>query len=372
MIHEPERWKADYERDGYLVVRDVVDPDLLGRLRAGIDEITRDPDSLPDRLKRYLDFERNYVKAAPHMNEYSSAEVGNALRNIMELPLFSPLFAEFILHAPLLDVLETLFASSEFSFHNYKCIVKAPRVSSRFRWHRDLPYLFHTTPDLITAMICLDDMTSENGGDGRPARIAPGTAGGRHPRRRGHPRRKASARSARDGDLPGGVGGALPREHHPRGRGEQVGGTAEECDRDLGGTGNVPGESEPLGMAGTHAPFGRPGTATAGAHELPAPGRGGRSHIGRDAVIGQGIHLYQYERESGGRTLVRRTTLIHAPTMRSTVADHQPCRVPIRASTSTMSPETMVPAAAPTIAPRSPPAPLPMVAPVMSPTSGRP
>ena len=70
-----------------------------------------------------------------------------------ELPLFDPIFAELILHEPLLDILEALFESSEFAFHNYKCIIKAPRVSSRFCWHRDLPYLQHSTPNLITAML---------------------------------------------------------------------------------------------------------------------------------------------------------------------------------------------------------------------------
>ena len=81
----------------------------------------------------------------------------------MELPLFDPYLARFIGYDPLLDILQTLFASTEFHFHNYKCINKAPAVSSPFVWHRDLPYLYHSTPNLITAMFCLDDMTEENG-----------------------------------------------------------------------------------------------------------------------------------------------------------------------------------------------------------------
>ena len=43
------------------------------------------------------------------------------------------MFADLICYEPLLDVLEAIFASTEFSFHNYKCIIKAQRVSSRFR-----------------------------------------------------------------------------------------------------------------------------------------------------------------------------------------------------------------------------------------------
>jgi ectoine hydroxylase-related dioxygenase (phytanoyl-CoA dioxygenase family) len=163
MKHEPDVWKTQYERDGYLVVKDVLDPATLQALRDGIERITRDPDSLPEHLKFWIDFERNRVKKSPNYNDLTSEQVGNAVRNIMELPRFDPIFAELICYKPLLDVLETLFGSTEFSFHNYKCIVKAPRVSSMFQWHRDLPYLQHSTPNLITAMLCLDEMTEANG-----------------------------------------------------------------------------------------------------------------------------------------------------------------------------------------------------------------
>lgn len=163
MKHEPQRWQADYERDGYLVVQDCLDGDTLAKLRQEIEKITAAPDDLPPRLKYFLDFERDYVAKNPHYNELTSAQVGNALRNIMELPLFSPVFSDLILYNPLLDVLETIFGTGEFHFHNYKCIIKAPKVSSKFCWHRDLPYLQHSGPNLITAILCLDDMTEQNG-----------------------------------------------------------------------------------------------------------------------------------------------------------------------------------------------------------------
>lgn len=161
--HDPTRWKTDYDRDGFLIVEDVLDADTLASLRKALEKITEDPDALPPRLRAHVQLERDYVKQKPKYNELGADQVGNAARNIMELPLFDPRFAELICYEPLLDVLETLFESSEFHFHNYKCITKAPKVSSAFRWHRDLPYLEHTTPNLITAMLCLDPMTPENG-----------------------------------------------------------------------------------------------------------------------------------------------------------------------------------------------------------------
>jgi len=163
MKHDPQRWQADYERNGYLVVPDCLDPKTLAQLRQEIAKITAAPDDLPPRLKQYLDFERDYVAQNPRYNDLSAAQVGNALRNIMELPVFAPAFADVILYQPLLDVLETLFGTTEFHFHNYKCIIKAPKVSSKFCWHRDLPYLQHSSPNLITAILCLDDMTEQNG-----------------------------------------------------------------------------------------------------------------------------------------------------------------------------------------------------------------
>jgi ectoine hydroxylase-related dioxygenase (phytanoyl-CoA dioxygenase family) len=163
MKHDPRRWKNDYERDGFLVVENLLDARTLASLREGIERITADPDSFPPPLKRWLHFERDFVREKPSTNEFDSQQVGNALKNIMELPLFDKRFAQLIVYPPLLDVLETLIETKEFAFHNYKCIIKAPRVSSRFQWHRDLPYLAHTGPNLITAMLCLDDMTEANG-----------------------------------------------------------------------------------------------------------------------------------------------------------------------------------------------------------------
>jgi len=163
--HEPKRWQQDYQRDGYLLVEDLVDPDTLGVLRREVEKITADPDSLPPHLRRHVELERDYLQADSQRkyNDLGEAQVGNAVRNIMELPLFSPDLARLIAYEPLLDVLEVLFGTPEFHFHNYKCIIKAPKVSSAFRWHRDLPYLRHSSANLITAMLCLDPMTIENG-----------------------------------------------------------------------------------------------------------------------------------------------------------------------------------------------------------------
>lgn len=164
MQHNPAQWKQDYDRDGYLMVENVIDPNTLAGLHAAYDRIVDGLDDLPPVLRRHVQTEADYFDQQPQYNtDVSRDQLTGVPRNIMELPLFDPAFADLIAYKPVLDILEALFGSSEFHFHNYKCIVKAPRVSSVFRWHRDLPYLQHSTPNLITAMLCLDPMTADNG-----------------------------------------------------------------------------------------------------------------------------------------------------------------------------------------------------------------
>jgi hypothetical protein len=163
MKQDPAKWKLDYERDGYVVIPDCLDPQTLDRLRQATDKIGKNYKHLTPHQRVHVHFEKEFLKFQPETNELTEEQVEGAIKQVMELPIFDQVLAELICHPPLLDVLEALFETSEFAFHNYKAIIKAPRVSSAFVWHRDLPYLQHTSPNLMTAMICLDEMSEANG-----------------------------------------------------------------------------------------------------------------------------------------------------------------------------------------------------------------
>jgi ectoine hydroxylase-related dioxygenase (phytanoyl-CoA dioxygenase family) len=61
----------------------------------------------------------------------------------------------------LLDVLEQLIGP-DILFHYSKVHLKGPRVGSVVEWHQDFSFYPHTNTDLVTAMIYLDDATTEN------------------------------------------------------------------------------------------------------------------------------------------------------------------------------------------------------------------
>lgn len=157
---EPEKWLHDYAETGYLVVENVVEPTLLEALRQALEAIEAGVanETLPPSLRSHVVLERDRTR---HL--HTGVVDSDAISLIMELPLFAPVFRDLILYPRVLDILETLFGSSEFAFHNYKAVYKMPGGAAPFQWHRDLPYLHHTSPNLLTCMLCLDPMTRENG-----------------------------------------------------------------------------------------------------------------------------------------------------------------------------------------------------------------
>jgi Phytanoyl-CoA dioxygenase (PhyH) len=167
MKHEPEVWRNTFQDDGYLIVRDLLPSELLSRLCAVMDRITRDPESLPAPLKREIFLERDHVKNNPQWYPNCSPEhSGNAVRQIAKLLSFDPVFIELLCYRPLLDVLMTLFDSPEFGLHLMVGRPKAARVGngiSNGAFHRDTPQEQFTSANIITAMICMDEMTNENG-----------------------------------------------------------------------------------------------------------------------------------------------------------------------------------------------------------------
>jgi hypothetical protein len=133
-----------------------------------LEKIAESLDSLPPELKGKLFLERDHVKNNPqwYAGVLTPEECGNSLRQIEDLALFDPVFAELICYPPLLDVLETLFESSEFSFNYLIGRPKAARVGNGIsdgNFHRDTPFEDFTLVNTIVVILCLNDMTGENG-----------------------------------------------------------------------------------------------------------------------------------------------------------------------------------------------------------------
>jgi hypothetical protein len=168
MDHAPQEWRRRYQDDGFVIVPGLLEPDLASRLRQDMDRITAGVETLPPRLKEKIFLERDHVRNNPqwYSGVLAPEDCGGAVRQIADLGLFAPVFAGLICHPPLLEVLETLFDSPEFSFTFATGRPKAARVGNGINngsFHRDAPFEDATSINTVIALLFLDDVGGDNG-----------------------------------------------------------------------------------------------------------------------------------------------------------------------------------------------------------------
>jgi ectoine hydroxylase-related dioxygenase (phytanoyl-CoA dioxygenase family) len=168
MKDAPNEWQRAFRDDGFVIVQELLDLALVSRLREAMDRITGNVEGLRPHLKEKIFLERDHVKNNPqwYAGTLAPEDCGGAVRQVADLGLFGPLFAELIACPPLLDVLEALFASTDFSLIQMVGRPKAARVGngiSNGSFHRDTPFADFTSADTITVLLSLDDMTGGNG-----------------------------------------------------------------------------------------------------------------------------------------------------------------------------------------------------------------
>ena len=168
MQHAPDEWQRAYQDDGFFIVPDLLDSALVSTLQDGLEKITGGVANLPPRLQEKLFLERDHVRNNPqwYTGVLAPENCGGAVRQVADLGLFAPAFAELICHPPLLEVLAALFASPEFSFTYMVGRPKAARVGngiSNGHFHRDTPFEDATSTNTVIALLCLDDLAGDNG-----------------------------------------------------------------------------------------------------------------------------------------------------------------------------------------------------------------
>lgn len=169
MINKLDASKNDFQENGFVIIENLLDEATLEKLRLSLGKITNAPNAVSTELAGKLFFERQHVKNNPqwYENILTLDECGESVRQIADLPLFDAAFADLICYPPMLNVLESLFESPEYSFTMMIARPKAARVGngiSNGNFHRDTPFEDFTEVNTIVSILCLDDMTGENGG----------------------------------------------------------------------------------------------------------------------------------------------------------------------------------------------------------------
>ncbi len=147
---------ADFERDGFVIVRGLADADLVRQMRAVTERGLREAIG-PVEFEADL----RYPGAPASPNEIG----GQTIRRLKQALSRDYVFTEWLLRPELLNRLRQLLGPDvvcPLAHHN--CVMtKHPKFSSDTGWHQDLRYWSFTRPDLVSVWLALVPETERNG-----------------------------------------------------------------------------------------------------------------------------------------------------------------------------------------------------------------
>ena len=144
----------DYQRDGYVVIENILPSLEVDRLINRVQEYTHG-DRQPGRL-------RIQMEPACARGELQVEHAGEAVRKIEGLVEHDDLFRKLGFHPTIMDVVQQILGPDIKMFRN-ALLLKPPRVGSAKCVHQDSPYWPIERMDLCSCWFALDDATLDNG-----------------------------------------------------------------------------------------------------------------------------------------------------------------------------------------------------------------
>ena len=138
-----------YKAEGYVVVRDVLDPAELERLRTGLARFLDGAGNV-DRNDDIYDLEDSHTRAAPRV------------RRIKAPHKLDPAFHDLIGSPKLLDLMRPLLGPSV-RLQNSKLNLKSAGYGAAVEWHQDWAYYPYTNDDVLAVGVLLDEFAEDNG-----------------------------------------------------------------------------------------------------------------------------------------------------------------------------------------------------------------
>src|SRR5207237_324384 len=135
-----------FQREGYVVLEDLLSADELGVARAQMSALLRDPDRARPRVK--FSFEPPEQAATHPVDPANPRRVWM----VFDTPLAGDWWYDNIRDHRVVQAISQLLGPNV-NFHNGKARIKPPGYGSHQIWHQDWPYERHTSPDLAAAIL---------------------------------------------------------------------------------------------------------------------------------------------------------------------------------------------------------------------------
>ncbi len=146
-----------YERDGLLIVPEVLGKDTLAQLRSVLAELVAAASHTTEHTDVY-DLEPGHTPTSPRVRRIKAPHKVHAL------------FDDIVRSPAVLGILTKLIGPG-LRLHGSKLNMKSAHFGSPVEWHQDWAFYPHTNDDILAVGVLLDDTDLSNG----PMLVTPGT-----------------------------------------------------------------------------------------------------------------------------------------------------------------------------------------------------
>ena len=153
-----------FDRDGFLLLADVVPADRLQKLQSEFEQWKEESRSYDGPYGKTFDNRPRFDVEPGHSAERP------ALRRVASPVEISATYLDFMRDNLALDALVDILGPN-LRFENAKINSRQPGTATRVKYHQDFLFEPHSNDDMVTVLFFLDDVTPENG----PLEVVPGT-----------------------------------------------------------------------------------------------------------------------------------------------------------------------------------------------------
>jgi ectoine hydroxylase-related dioxygenase (phytanoyl-CoA dioxygenase family) len=140
----------EFERDGVICVRGLIDMPLVERLRLAVDDILEDPSAMA-------------VDSPDTGPANGIARKAARFRQAMNGWMRSDAYHDLVFNSPVPRVASELMKSKAVRILYDQTLVKEPKSNVPVEWHHDLPFWPVSGDQICSTWIALDEVTKDNG-----------------------------------------------------------------------------------------------------------------------------------------------------------------------------------------------------------------
>ena len=138
-----------YREDGFLGLESFVDDTWLAKLQQVTQQMVEESCSVTQSNDKF-DVEPDHTSENPR------------LRRLMKPQDHDPVYADFAMSGPIVDIAEDLLGP-DLKFHHGKLNFKWSGGGAEVKWHQDIPFWPHTAYNVLTIGVALDDIDDRMG-----------------------------------------------------------------------------------------------------------------------------------------------------------------------------------------------------------------